>query len=59
MLNVAEQTPTPPSLRQDDPALLLVQESIGRLKFGDVRITIHEGRVVQVDVTERSRFTRI
>ena len=38
-------------------ALAAVAEAVGRLRFGSVHLTIHEGRVVQLDVTERQRFT--
>jgi hypothetical protein len=38
-------------------ALAAVAEAVGRLRFGSVHLTVHEGRVVQLDVTERQRFT--
>ncbi len=38
-------------------ALAAVAEAVGKLRFGSVHLTIHEGRVVQLDVTERQRFT--
>jgi hypothetical protein len=38
-------------------ALAAVAEAVGRLRFGAIHLTIHEGRVVQLDVTERQRFT--
>lgn len=50
-----------PKLRVEalpDPAISLIVEALGRLRFGDIRITVHEGRLVQVDVTERTRFTQ-
>lgn len=40
------------------PALAHVVEALGRLRFGDIRLTVHEGRLVQVDVTERTRFSQ-
>lgn len=39
------------------PALTAVQEAVSRLRYGTVQLTIHDGRVVQLDVTERQRFT--
>jgi hypothetical protein len=38
-------------------ALAAVAEALGKLRFGAVHLTVHEGRVVQLDVTERQRFT--
>jgi len=45
-----------------DPAhlpepLRLVAEALERLKFGVIQLTVHDGRLMQVDVTERRRFT--
>lgn len=43
---------------QADPALIeAVTAAIARLRFGTVQLTVHDGRVVQLDVTERQRFT--
>lgn len=33
-----------------------VVEALQRVRYGAIQITIHEGRAVQVDVTERRRF---
>lgn len=38
-------------------ALDAVGEALGRLRFGAVNLTVHDGRVVQIDVTERKRLT--
>lgn len=38
-------------------ALESVAEAIGRLRYGAIGLTIHDGRVVQIEVTERQRFT--
>lgn len=40
-----------------DAALSLIAEALDRLRFGDIRLTVHEGRLVQIDVTERTRLT--
>ena len=34
----------------------LIQDALGRLRFGTIHLTIHEGKLVQVDVTERTRL---
>jgi hypothetical protein len=36
-----------------------IKNNIQGLKFGTVQITIHEGKIVQIDRTERSRFEAI
>ena len=33
-----------------------VLDALNRLKFGAIQLTVHEGKLVQVDVTERTRF---
>ncbi len=37
-------------------AMKLVTDALQRLRYGAIQLTVHEGRLVQVDVTERSRF---
>ena len=39
-----------------DPVLEAVAEAVARLRYGVVQLTIHEGKVVQLDVTDRLRF---
>ncbi len=34
-----------------------VLDALSQLKFGAIQLTVHEGKLVQVDVTERKRFT--
>ncbi len=38
------------------PGIALILSALEKLRFGAINITVHEGRLVQVDVTERSRF---
>lgn len=38
-------------------ALEAVAEALSRLRYGAIELTVHDGRVVQIDVTERQRFT--
>lgn len=33
-----------------------VGEAVSRLRYGVVQLTVHDGKVVQLDVTERQRF---
>ena len=33
-----------------------VVEALSRIRYGAIQLTVHDGRLVQVDVTERRRF---
>lgn len=37
--------------------LAAVADALSRLRYGAVHLTVHDGRVVQLDITERQRFT--
>ncbi len=39
-----------------EEAINLIVEALGRLRFGAINLTVHEGKLVQVDITERKRF---
>ena len=39
------------------PVIAAVNQAVGQLRYGVVQLTVHDGRVVQLDVTERQRFT--
>jgi hypothetical protein len=46
-----------------DPAAASLQapldaviEALSRMRYGAIQLTVHDGRLVQVDVTERRRF---
>lgn len=34
-----------------------VREALARLRFGAIQLTVHEGKLVQIEVTEKRRFT--
>jgi len=36
--------------------LRVVAEALSRLRYGVVQLTVHDGKLMQVDVTERRRF---
>jgi hypothetical protein len=36
--------------------LRVVIEALGRLRYGVIQLTVHDGKLMQVDVTERRRF---
>lgn len=39
-----------------EESIASVREALSGLKFGNVSLTVHEGRVVQIDVTEKKRL---
>ena len=36
--------------------LRIVAEALERLRYGVIQLTVHDGKLMQVDVTERRRF---
>ncbi len=52
-----DKSPPPaPAVQTADP-IAFIRDALNRLKFGAINLTVHEGKLVQVDVTERNRFT--
>ena len=41
-----------------DEALAAIRAHLDRIRFGSIAITVHEGRIVQLDVTEKTRIGR-
>jgi len=39
-----------------EESIASVREALLGLKFGSVSLTVHEGRIVQIDVTEKKRL---
>jgi hypothetical protein len=52
-----------PPAKPDNPApraplpLSAISDAISRLRYGAVTLTVHDGKLVQMDVTERQRFS--
>ena len=46
--------------KEAEPArwLQVVNEQVNHLRFGIVQIVVHEGRVVQIEKTEKIRFDK-
>lgn len=42
--------------KQIEESLASVREALTGLKYGSIQLTVHEGRVVQIDVTEKRRL---
>lgn len=38
-------------------ALQIIREHLDRVRFGSIALTIHDGKIVQLDVTEKQRLT--
>lgn len=51
-----KSAPSPDALRLLEESLLSVREALSGLRYGAVSLTVHEGRVVQIDVTEKKRL---
>jgi hypothetical protein len=39
-----------------DQALAAVSEALGAMRFGTIMLTVHEAKIVQLEVTEKHRF---
>ncbi|WP_347303475.1 YezD family protein [Croceibacterium sp. TMG7-5b_MA50] len=44
-----------PSQDRSD-AMATVADALGRLRYGVIQLTVHDGKLMQIDVTERRRF---
>lgn len=45
--------------QNENPWLDLVERQVNALKYGAVHITVHDGRVVQVETSVRVRFDKV
>lgn len=41
-----------------DEAVNTILESLRRIRFGSIAVTVHEGKIVQLDITEKRRLVR-
>ncbi len=56
---IRNPTPPPPgseAATQIEESIATVREALWGLRYGQVSLTVHEGRVVQIDVTEKKRL---
>jgi hypothetical protein len=49
-----DSTPNPE--RQLEENIATVRDALKNLRYGNIALTVHDGRVVQIDVTEKKRF---
>jgi hypothetical protein len=40
----------------DSARLRLIADALARLRFGSIQLTVHEGKLVQMEVTEKTRL---
>ena len=50
------QRQTPDAQRLLEDGIASVREALNDLRFGSISLTVHDGRVVQIDVTEKRRL---
>ena len=55
-MNKPQPTLSHEAQRLLEESISSVREALAGLKFGNVSLTVHEGRVVQIDVTEKKRL---
>jgi hypothetical protein len=50
---------SPISENDSEAWLEIVEREVAALKFGSVQVTVHDGRVVQIETSSKIRFGRI
>jgi hypothetical protein len=48
--------PSENTLASEDDWLDVVKQKVAKLRFGSIQITVHDGRVTQVESVEKTRF---
>jgi hypothetical protein len=56
MTVAARRLDRPSPGREDEPVLAALGEALERLRFGAIALTVHDGRIVQMEITEKRRF---
>jgi len=56
MTVAARRIDRPPPGPEHEPVLAALIEALDRLRFGAIALTVHDGRVVQMEITEKRRF---
>lgn len=56
MADEKSASPKPGTSRPVGDPISSIKEALAALRFGAIQLTVHEGRLVQMDVTERHRF---
>lgn len=45
-----------PRLAPSDEVISAIRDQLAKVRFGSIALTIHDGQVVQLDVTEKRRL---
>ena len=45
-----------PSGPNHEPAIGALREALSGLRFGTIALTVHDGRIVQLEITDKRRF---
>jgi hypothetical protein len=45
-----------PQIPSTDQAIAAIREHLQKMRFGSIALTIHDGEVVQLDITEKRRL---
>lgn len=56
MMSRTERPKSPEAAKIIEESIASVREALTGLQYGIVSLTVHEGRVVQIDVTEKKRL---
>ena len=56
MPDVLSPKPQPCSAAPVEAALATIREYLENVRFGSIALTIHDGRIVQLEVTEKRRL---
>ena len=58
MSDKTQTRPSPSSAPSTVPRLPveIIQEAVGKVRFGTVQLIIQDGRIVQIDTTEKHRL---
>lgn len=55
MTKTPDVGPPPGPSSESDP-IQTVREALSQLRFGAIQLVVHEGKLVQMDITEKRRF---
>ena len=53
LVGVGKQSPA----SEPEEAIAAIRDHLQTIRFGSIALTIHEGRIVQLDVTEKRRLS--
>lgn len=56
MVDNPSRAASPEKVRHIEESLLSVREALMQLRYGTIALTVHEDRIVQIDVTEKRRL---